>query len=110
MHVALPCSVAFLFFSATAADPQEQALTPDKDFIQKIERFEGALNYAFRDVGPLQAIITEISRTTGAGWGISFNVIWPSVDPVASKQLAAEIRAYDGKLQWLASEEFNHRG
>lgn len=109
MHPAVPCSIVFLL-SAAAADCQEQALTQDRSFAQSLERIEDTLNSAFIGVGPVKTIITGVIRTAGAGWGISFAVIWRNVDPAASGQLAAEIRGYDGKLQWASDKEFNYRG
>jgi len=109
MHLVVSCSIVFLL-SAAAANCQEQALTQDTSFAQSLERVEDTLNSAFSGVGPVKTIITGVIRTTGAGWGISFAVIWRNVDPATSGQLAAEIRGYDGKLQWASDKEFNYRG
>lgn len=94
----------------TSADVQEQVLAQGQDFVDYIRLIGETLSAAFSQIGPAKIIVTAISRTEGAGWGLSFAVIWGDVDPVSSKHLAAAVRGFDGKLAWSAAEEFNNRG
>jgi hypothetical protein len=75
-----------------------------------VESTGRTLASAFPEDVPVQVVVEIFAYVEGAGWAVSFEIVWPTVDPEACRRVVGAVRSYKGQMEWAAGDAFNQRG